>query len=226
MPCRADPAIPGDVRAATPAGVPGRSGLAAPAGEPLWVFAYGSLIWDPGFVFERRRHATLYGYRRRLCVYSHRYRGTPEAPGLVLGLDRGGCCRGIAYRVAPDRADEVLDYLWQREMVTGAYRPMRLRVALPSPDPDPDPDLDPDSRPGPVSGGRSRVTACCFVADRSHPQYCCGLGEESVVRLIVEGRGLKGPNWEYLANTVAHLEALGIADRPLRDLLHKVRAQL
>jgi cation transport regulator ChaC len=116
-------------------------------GAPLWVFGYGSLMWNPGFPHLERQPAVLHGYHRRFCVLSHYYRGTPERPGLVLGLDRGGSCRGIAFKVAPDDVEAVVAYLWEREMVTGVYRPSLRQIRLPS---------------GPV-------TACCFLADRHHP---------------------------------------------------------
>jgi glutathione-specific gamma-glutamylcyclotransferase len=169
-------------------------------GEALWVFGYGSLMWNPGFPHLESRPALLRGYHRRFCVYSHRYRGTPERPGLVLGLDRGGSCRGIAFRVA--RADEaaVLDYLWDREMINGVYRPRLLPLRTP--------------------GGE--VRACAFVAERGHVQYCGDLGLERVVDCIRQGCGERGPNLEYLANTVRHLRDLGIRDGSLERLLAAV----
>ena len=178
-------------------------------GEPLWVFAYGSLMWNPGFVFEERVPARLHGYHRRFCVYSHRYRGTPEMPGLVLGLDRGGSCRGLALRVAPEHVSQTLAYLWHREMISGVYRPTLLTIRLLA-----------------CADGGPRVAACTFVADRGHRQYCGELDIERRVSLICQGRGSGGANWEYLANTVAHLEELGIHDAALSRLLEHVRARL
>ena len=93
--------------------------------DPVWIFGYGSLMWRPGFAFVERVVTRVHGYHRQFCVWSHRYRGSPRSPGLVLGLDRGGSCRGIAYRIAPDQAAEVLAYLDEREMVTGVYQPSR-----------------------------------------------------------------------------------------------------
>ena len=100
-----------------------RERLTPPPGEDFWVFGYGSLMWHPGFPHVEVRLAVLHGYHRRFCVYSHRYRGTPERPGLVLGLDRGGSCRGLAFRVPAAESAEVIDYLYEREMITGVYIP-------------------------------------------------------------------------------------------------------
>src|SRR6201995_4229898 len=98
--------------------------------EDLWVFGYGSLIWRPGFSFAERRIATIHGYHRSLCIYSHVHRGTPERPGLVLGLDRGGACAGVAFRVAAARRVETLGYLRERELVTSVYREALLRTLI------------------------------------------------------------------------------------------------
>ncbi len=175
-------------------------------GADLWVFAYGSLMWDPGFAFLERRPALLGGYHRRFCVASHRYRGTPERPGLVLGLDRGGSCRGLAYRVAADRVPATLDYLWDREMLNRVYRPAVLPVRL--------------------CDGGGRVTACTFVVDRRHGQYCGGLDEAVVVERIAGCCGERGPNLDYLVNTATHLEELGVRDERLFRLHDAVRARL
>lgn len=168
----------------------------------IWVFGYGSLMWNPGFEHEEARPALLHGWHRAFCVYSHRYRGTPERPGLVLGLDRGGSCRGMAFRVAQARAIEALDYLWDREMVHGVYRPRILRTAT-------------------VDG---RVECHAFTVDRAHHQYAGGLHEAEMVRLILQGTGLGGHNREYLINTVRHLDELGIGDGPLHRLLALIEA--
>ena len=135
-------------------------------GKDLWVFAYGSLIWDPGFPFEEARPALLRGYHRSFCLYSRHYRGTPERPGLVLGLDRGGACRGIAYRIAAGRAAAAWSYLWDREMLDDSYacRVLRLRV-----------------------GGRV-VHARGFVIDRAHRDYAGKLGVERAAEIIEIGR--------------------------------------
>jgi cation transport protein ChaC len=173
----------------------------------FWVFAYGSLIWDPGFPWEERAPARLRGYHRAMCIYSHVWRGTPERPGLVLGLDRGGSCRGIAYRVATARAAEVAAYLEARERVTEVYVGRMLPVTLESP------------------GAAYRVRALAYVADRAHRQYAGRLPGEAAARLIRAGQGQGGRNTDYLASTVAHLEELGMADAPLARLARLVREE-
>lgn len=180
--------------------------IAVAPGADLWVFAYGSLMWNPGFPYAEHQRGVLRGYHRRFCVSSHRYRGTPERPGLVLGLDRGGCCRGIAFRVAADRVPETLDYLWDREMISRVYRPKMLPVRL--------------------AGGTALVRACTFVVDRTHRQYCGCLSTEAMAERIARCAGERGPNLEYLANTVGHLAELGIHDHRLAALLDDVRRRL
>lgn len=176
-------------------------------GEPVWVFGYGSLMWNPGFRFVDRCDAILHGFHRRFCVYSFRYRGTPEAPGLVLGLDRGGSCRGVAFKIAPDDAPEALQYLWDREMVNGVYRPTLVRLR----------DLtdrkSPSNRP---------LNAATFVVDRSHEQYCPDLSLDTAAALIASRHGQNGPNADYLTNTVAHLTAVGITGTALHRLAERV----
>lgn len=173
-------------------------------GADLWVFGYGSLMWNPGFPFVTQARAMLYGYHRRFCIASFRYRGTPERPGLVLGLDAGGCCRGIAFQVAAERVPAVMDYLWEREMFTRAYRPRMLTLRL-------------------EGAAERRVSACAFVVDRQHGQYCGCLDDAAMAHRIAECVGERGPNMDYLANTVEHLERLGIHDRRLSKLLAAVR---
>jgi glutathione-specific gamma-glutamylcyclotransferase len=185
-----------------PRPAPSRSDLIVPPGTDLWVFGYGSLMWNPEFAHVEHRGALLRGYHRRFCVYSFRYRGTPERPGLVLGLDRGGSCRGIAFRVAAEDVPATLDYLWEREMISGVYRPKLLPVRLDS--------------------GES-VPACTFVADREHGQYSGCLCPLTTARFIAQGIGERGPNFDYLANTVAHLHELGIRDHALERVLAEVR---
>jgi cation transport protein ChaC len=168
--------------------------------EPVWVFAYGSLMWHPDFTFAEARPAFLYGYHRSFCLYSRDYRGTPERPGLVLGLDRGGSCRGIAYRLPPGRVGESLDRIWAREM-TGRVYEMR-RVALTTPQ-------------GPIGGH-----AC--VVRRDSPDYAGRLSVDEMARLLAAAVGGRGTGCDYLANTVRHLEELGISD----GLLHRIEAQV
>ncbi|MGO4707003.1 gamma-glutamylcyclotransferase [Microvirga sp. 2MCAF38] len=157
----------------------------------LWVFGYGSLMWRPGFPFEERRHAHLHGYHRSLCVLSHVHRGTPEKPGLVLGLDRGGRCHGVAFRVMPQEAEATVDYLREREQVTSVYLERHLPVRL--------------------DDGRS-VTALAYIVDRNHPQYTRRPRLEDVLPLVRQGHGVSGPNTEYVRSTHDHLVAMGVTD--------------
>lgn len=168
------------------------------AAEPdLWIFGYGSLMWRPGFDFEERTLATVRGYRRALCVYSHVHRGTPERPGLVLGLDRGGACKGVAFRVAPAAAEATIAYLRAREQVTMVYREVRLGATL--------------------ADGR-RVRALAYAVDRAHEQYAGALDLPEVERFVRQGVGVSGANPEYVRNTVAHMREIGIVDATLAAL--------
>jgi cation transport protein ChaC len=176
-----------------------------PTADPApgyWVFGYGSLMWDPGFPHEAAHPALLVGYHRRFCLYSQRYRGTPERPGLVLGLDRGGSCRGVVYQVAAEAAAATRAYLWQRELDDYAYVPKLLTVRY--------------------SGGTVRAQA--FVVDRRQPQYAGALDDDTVARLIAVGIGQRGRNRDYLENTLLHLRTLGVLDRGLERLAERVRA--
>lgn len=179
-----------------------RERLEPPAGQDFWVFGYGSLMWHPGFPHLEVRQAQLYGYHRRFCVYSHRYRGTPHRPGLVLGLDRGGSCHGMVYRAPAAEAEAVMDYLWEREMVTGVYIPKWLQVKTPA----------------------GSVIAATFIVDPAHRQYTGRITPEQTAQLIVQGVGQRGHCREYLSATLGHLEALGIHDRSLHHLQRLVVA--
>lgn len=171
--------------------------LEPPPGEDFWVFGYGSLMWNPGFPHLEVRAARLRGFHRHFCVYSHIYRGTPECPGLVLGLDRGGSCRGLAFRVPAAEGREVLDYLHAREMITAVYRPSWLTVET----------------------ALGRLRAATFVVDRAHVQYAGRLAPARTVDLVLQGSGSTGNCLDYLEKTVHHLEALGLPDPSLKRLL-------
>ncbi len=163
----------------------------------IWVFAYGSLMWRPGFAYESSEPALLEGYHRALCVSSYVHRGTRQRPGLVLGLDRGGRCRGRAFGIAPVREPEVLTYLDERELVTNVYQRRRLPVTLAS---------------GPT------VEAWCYLVRRDHEQYVGHLPEAERLRRIRQASGISGPCAEYLHNTVAHLRTMGIREPELERL--------
>jgi cation transport protein ChaC len=172
------------------------------AGSDIWIFGYGSLMWNPGFAHNAMEPALLRGWHRSFCVYSHRYRGTPERPGLVLGLDRGGACRGMAIRIPSAEAATAMAYLWEREMVGGVY----------------------DLRASSVVTKGGSLTAHAFTVRRSHPGYAGRLGIDETARLILQGIGGRGHCREYLANTVRQLECLGHFDGPLHKLEERVKA--
>ena len=169
----------------------------------LYVFAYGSLIWRPGFPHLRGHPALLRGYHRRFCLWSRHYRGTPDAPGLVLGLDRGGACRGLAFAVAGRDAPEVIAYLDARENLGGeevyARRMQPIRL---------------------LDSGRM-VQAMTYVVNRAAAQYCRPSLDEAVAA-IGRGIGQAGSNREYLQNTRRHLHAMGVRD----PLLERIEARL
>lgn len=169
-------------------------------GADIWVFAYGSLMWNPGFPHLEVRRGRLYGYHRRFCIYSHVYRGTPERPGLVLGLDRGGSCEGLAFRVPAGEAVEVMEYLYERELVTDVYIPRWVKVTTPD----------------------GEVRAASFIVDRAHHQYTGELQLDATAELIRHGVGISGPGIEYLRNTVHHMEALGLATGDLKRILEMI----
>ena len=169
----------------------------------LWVFGYGSLMWHPGFVYVDRHKALLRGWRRRLCIYSHVYRGTAERPGLVLGLDWGGACPGVAFRVDAALREPTVRYLRERELVTAVYLERTLPITL--------------------SDGR-RVTALTYVADRAHGQYVGPMERGEVLGLVRQGHGRSGDNAEYVLNTRDHLRDLGIIDGELEWLAGQLRS--
>jgi cation transport protein ChaC len=167
--------------------------------EDLWVFGYGSLMWRPGFEFIEQVPARLIGEHRALCVYSFDHRGTPEKPGLVLGLDRGGACRGIAFRVAATQRDEVINYLRGREQTTHVYREVMRSVWL-------------------ENEARGRVSALAYVVDRGHVQYAGRLSLHEQLRYVRQGHGRSGNNRDYVLETVRSIEAQGFRDTPLHQL--------
>jgi glutathione-specific gamma-glutamylcyclotransferase len=172
--------------------------------EPLWVFGYGSLIWDPGFPIAERRIARATGWHRSFCMRSIHFRGTATDPGLVLALDRaeGATCTGVALRVAPGEEAATLFALRERELVSSAYLEMTLSV---------------ETEAGPLD-------ALTYVIDPDHAQYCGGLDREVQARIIARASGGRGANRDYLWATAAHLADLGIADPELEWLAARVRA--
>lgn len=167
----------------------------------FWVFGYGSLIWNPGFEFTRESQAKLFGYHRRLCISSWNYRGTKERSGLVLGLDRGGSCAGVARLVSQSRRESVIDYLRSREMINQVYKEVWVKIKL----------LD-----------GSNVEALTYVADSAHEQYVSTLPDEETVTRVKRAHGDAGPNIDYVTNTVSSLLALGIRDKSLEKIVAKL----
>ena len=164
--------------------------------DDLWVFGYGSLMWRPDFPHLERHFGIVHGFHRAFCVYSHVHRGTRERPGLVLGLDNGGSCKGVAYRVRAADAETVVDYLIRREMVTRVYTPRWVTVRI----------------------GNQTVRAHTYTAAHNHVQYAGKLSPDEAARFIKNNAGRSGDNVEYLLNAVTHLDELGIADGPLHTL--------
>ncbi|MGO4715778.1 gamma-glutamylcyclotransferase [Bradyrhizobium sp. 2TAF24] len=173
----------------------------------LWVFGYGSLIWNPGFAFVEQVPARLIGEHRALCIYSFVHRGTPEKPGLVLGLDRGGACQGTAFRVAPAQRPATIAYLRAREQVTGVYREVKRSVWL-------------------NNHAQQRVSALAYVSDRGHDQYAGRLSLEQQLHYVRQGHGSSGANVDYVLSTVKALEARGIHDAALRQLASRLRGDV
>jgi cation transport protein ChaC len=169
----------------------------------LWIFGYGSLMWRPGFPYEERHAATLAGLHRSLCVFSHVHRGTPDRPGLVMGLDRGGACRGVAFRVAENRRDDTLAYLREREQVTSVYVEAARRIRL--------------------DDGRS-IHALVYIVNQRHPQYAGRLAADAILALVRQGIGRSGPNPDYVVATHRHLLQLGVCDPMLTWLYKRLEA--
>jgi len=170
----------------------------------FWVFGYGSLVWQPGFPFAAQQIARMHGFTRSFCMRSIHHRGTTQKPGLVLALDHhaGAFCDGVAFFVEPEHSDATLAYLRERELISSAYleqvHPVTFR-------------------------GGSTVSAVAYVIDADHAQYCGGLPLEEQATIIASAQGDRGPNWEYLYNTAAHLRELGIEDAELNWLENRVR---
>jgi cation transport protein ChaC len=165
----------------------------------LWVFGYGSLMWRPGFEFIEQVPARLIGEHRALCVYSFDHRGTPEQPGLVLGLDRGGACRGVAFRVAAALRHDTIAYLRAREQTTHVYREVMRSVWL-------------------ENEARQRISALAYVVDRGHVQYAGRLSLADQLLFVQQGHGRSGNNRDYVLATVKSIEAQGFRDAQLHQL--------
>ncbi|MBL4615028.1 MAG: gamma-glutamylcyclotransferase [Magnetovibrio sp.] len=165
--------------------------------DDFWVFAYGSLMWNPGFDYEEVKPGIIEDFHRSLCVRSTIYRGTPENPGLVLGMDQGGSCCGRVFRVAPQNVNDTIAYLDEREQVTKVYCPHFFDTLL--------------------NDGRT-VKSYTFVVRHDHDQYAGQLSIEEQARLVAQGIGKAGPAMEYLKNTIEHIDELGIHDQQLHEV--------
>jgi cation transport protein ChaC len=174
----------------------------APRPKRIWVFAFGSLIWNPTFHFVERRTARIHGFHRQFCLWARAGRGSPGRPGLMLSLESGGSCTGVVYRLARSAVATELDVIWRREMLTMAYRPVWTTAQTPK---------------GPEP-------AIAFSANREHERYAPALGEEAIARYLATGAGPVGRCCDYLFETTRHLRQLGLRDRRLEALEAKVRA--
>lgn len=166
--------------------------------DDLWIFGYGSLMWRPGFSFVERHVARVHGYRRSFCILSHAHRGTVEKPGLVLGLDRGGSCVGVAFRVAIENRQATIGYLREREQVTGVYLEKTVMAEI---------------------GSKGPVPAVTYVVDRTHCQYSGQLSDSEKLAFIRQGHGISGHNPDYVRSTHEHLLTLGIRDATIARLV-------
>ena len=161
-----------------------------PSSRDVWLFGYGSLIWNPLVHFIEQRVATIRGYHRKFCLFSRVNRGSPALPGLVLGLDRGGACTGVAYRIAAAEVWKELSLTWRREMMMNSYRAIWCAVE--------------------IDGAREYVLT--FAIDRAHPACACGLSEDEVVDRLACATGLQGSSADYLYKTAQGLRSRGIID--------------
>jgi glutathione-specific gamma-glutamylcyclotransferase len=166
--------------------------------DDFWVFGYGSLMWNPGFPYEKRINARVHGFRRALCVRSWVHRGTQQQPGLVMGLDFGGSCQGVAFKVSPEHWPQTLDYLRERELVTRVYVEKHLRLHL---------------------GDGQRVRGLGYVVDRDHEQYAGAITIDEAVQVVRAAVGQSGPNAAYVESTVEHLRSMGIRDQWLESVV-------
>lgn len=167
-----------------------------PAGEDLWVFGYGSLIWNPAFEYIDKCSALVHGWHRSFCLKLFMGRGTPEKPGLMLALEPGGACQGMAFRIAACRVKQELGLLWQREMFGGSYNARWVKLKL----------------------KEQTVTGVTFVINPSHPRYIKGLSAEQAALMILQARGELGSNLEYFEKTLACLNQLGVKDNTLAQI--------
>ncbi len=180
-----------------------RAAVLAGRGADLWVFAYGSLMWDPGIHIVEIRTATLHGFHRSFCLKSRIGRGSAENPALMAALDRGGTCNGLALRIPAEHVDRETELLWMREMVTGSYVPMLVPIETP----------------------QGNVEALTFEINRQSDRYV-QLDIDETARFMATGRGFRGTSLEYLENVAERLDLLGLSDPAINDLHLRVRQVL
>jgi len=173
-------------------------------GTPFWIFAYGSLMWNPEFAWDARHVATIRGYHRAFRIWSRINRGTPENPGLVLTLECGGSCRGLVYRISPDRVQEEMSRIWKREMTFGSYRPKWLNCVV----------------------GDETLRALAFTVNRTCSGYAGRIPMEVVVEAIASAKGRYGPAHDYLFKTTETLRQHGIRDERVEQLAQLVRSRI
>ena len=174
----------------------------APSLNSMWVFGYGSLIWNPALYFTEKKRGTVHGYHRRFCLWSTIGRGSPSRPGLMLGLERGGSCKGIFYKIDRREIRTELDIVFRRELITAAYRPTWVSARV---------------------LGKSPFKAIAFVINRDHNRYAGMLDDETVIQTIADAKGTLGSCSDYLYETVLQLENLGMPDRRLASIARHVR---
>ena len=174
----------------------------APSLNSMWVFGYGSLIWNPALYFTEKKRGTVHGYHRRFCLWSTIGRGSPSRPGLMLGLERGGSCKGIFYKIDRREIRTELDIVFRRELITAAYRPTWVSARV---------------------LGKSPFKAIAFVINRAHNRYAGMLDDETVIQTIADAKGTLGSCSDYLYETVLQLENLGMPDRHLASIARHVR---
>ena len=174
----------------------------APSLNSMWVFGYGSLIWNPALYFTEKKRGTVHGYHRRFCLWSTIGRGSPSRPGLMLGLERGGSCKGIFYKIDRREIRTELDIVFRRELITAAYRPTWVSARV---------------------LGKSPFKAIAFVINRDHNRYAGMLDDETVIQTITDAKGTLGSCSDYLYETVLQLENLGMPDRRLASIARHVR---
>jgi len=174
----------------------------APSLNSMWVFGYGSLIWNPALYFTEKKRGTVHGYHRRFCLWSTIGRGSPSRPGLMLGLERGGSCKGIFYKIDRREIRTELDIVFRRELITAAYRPTWVSARI---------------------LGKSPFKAIAFVINRDHNRYAGMLDDETVIQTIADAKGTLGSCSDYLYETVLQLENLGMPDRHLASIARHVR---